>query len=107
MFATAGRHRVWNTTYIKSNKIDQNKLDRNVELQNQHIVLFKTQRLVMETNTLSARMGLKLELVHWGQDKTAVLYSHLLFDMSPQTDARLRYCTNSGPFPQKIETVIG
>ena len=40
--ATAGRHRGLSTTYNKQNLFHQSKLGRDVELQNTHIVLFKS-----------------------------------------------------------------
>ena len=40
--ATAGRHRGLSTIYIKHNFFHQSKLGIDVELQNTHIVLFKS-----------------------------------------------------------------
>ena len=45
--ATTGRHRGLSTIYIKHNFFHQSKLGRDVELQNTHIVLFKSPRDVM------------------------------------------------------------
>ena len=45
--ATAGRLRGLSTVYIKHNLFHQNKLGRDVELQNTHIVLFKSLRATM------------------------------------------------------------
>ena len=42
--ATAGRHRGLSTIYIKHNLFHQSKLGREVELQNTHIVFFKSPR---------------------------------------------------------------
>ena len=94
--AIAGRHRGLSTIYIKYNLFHQSKLGRDVELQNTHIVLFKSPRDVMQVNTLSTQLGLGSELVDWYRDATSVPFGHLLIDLSPQTDDRLRYCTNSG-----------
>ena len=84
--ATAGRHRGLGTIYIKHNLLHQSKLGRNVELQNKHIVLFKSPRDVMQVSTLSAQLGLGSELVDWYRDATSVLYGHLLIDLLPRTD---------------------
>ena len=46
--ATARRIRVLNTIYIKHNLFQQSKLRRDVELQNTHIVLFKSPRDVIQ-----------------------------------------------------------
>ena len=100
--ATAGRHRGLSTTYIKHNLFHQSKLGRDVELQNTHIVLFKSPRDVMQVTTLGSQFGLGSELVDWYRDATSVPFGHLLIDLSPRTDDRLRYYTNSGSVPSKF-----
>ena len=91
--ATAGRHRGLSTIYIKHNFFHQSKLGGDVELQNTHIVLFKSPRDVMQKTTLSTQLGLGSELVDWYRDATSVPFGHLLIGLSPRTDDRLRYCT--------------
>ena len=100
--ATAGRHRGLSIICIKHNLFHQSKLGRDVELQITHIVLFKPPRDVMQVTILGARLGLDSELVEWYQDATSVTFGHLLIDLSPRTDDRLRYCTNSGSVPSKF-----
>ena len=94
--ATAGRHRGLSTIYIKRNLFHQSKLGRGVELQNTHIVLFKSPRDVMQVTTLDAQLGLGSDLVYWYRDATSVPFGHLLISLPPRTDDRLRYCTESG-----------
>ena len=100
--ATAGRHRGLSTVYIKPNLFHQNKLGRDVELQNTHIVLFKSPRDVKQVTTFGAQLGLGSEQLDWYRDATSVPFGHLLIDLSQWTDDRLRYCTNSGFFPSKF-----
>ena len=100
--ATAGRLRRLSTIYIKHNLFHQSKLGRDVELQNTHIVLFKSPRDVMQVTTLSTQLGLGSELVDWYRDATSVPFGHSLIDLSPRTDDILRYCANSGSLPSKI-----
>ena len=100
--ATAGRRRGFSTIYIKHNFFHQSKLGRDVELQNTHIVLFKSPRDVMQVTTLSTQLGLGSELVDWYRDATSVPFGQLLIDLSPRTDDRLRFCTNSGSVPSKF-----
>ena len=102
--ATALRHRGLSTIYIKHNLFHQSKLGRDVELQNTHIVLFKSPRDVMQVTTLSTQLGLGLELADWYRDATSVPFGHLLIDLSPRTDDRLRYCTNTGSIPSNFCT---
>ena len=98
--ATAGRHRGLSTIYIKHNLFHQSKLGRDVELQNTHIVLFNFPRDVMQVTTFSTQLSLGSELVDWYRDATFVPLGHLLIDLSPRTDDRLHYCTNT--IPQKF-----
>ena len=100
--ATAGRHRGLSTIYIKHNLFHQSKLGRDVELQNTHIVLFKSPRDVMQVTTLGTQLDLGSELVDWYRGATSVPFGHLLIDLSPRTDDRLRYCTNTGSIPSKF-----
>ena len=100
--ATAGRHRGLSTIYIKHNLFQQSKLGGDVGLQNTHIVLFKSPRDVMQLTTLSTQLGLGSELVDWYRDATSVPFGHLLIDLSPRTDDRIRYCTNSGSVPSNF-----
>ena len=99
---TASRHRSLSTIYIKHNLFHQSTLGRDVELQNTHIVLFKSFRDVMQVTTLIKQLGLGSELVDWYRDATSSPFGHLLIDLSPLTDDRIRYCTNSGSVPSKI-----
>ena len=100
--ATAGRHRGLGTIYIKHNVFHQSKLGRDVELQNTHIVPFKSPRDVMQVTTFSTQLGLGSKLVDWYRDATFVPFGHLLIDLSPRTDDRLRCCTNTGSIPSKF-----
>ena len=56
----------------------------------------------MQVTTLSAQLGLGSELVDWYRDATSVPFGHLLIDLSPWTDDRLSFCTNSGSVPWKF-----
>ena len=100
--AIAGRHWGLSTIYIKHNLFHQSKPGRDVELQNTQVVLFKSLRDVMQVTTLSTQLGLSSELVDWYRDATSVPFGHLLIDLSPRTDDRLRYCTNTGSIPSKF-----
>ena len=53
----------------------------------------------MQASTLSAQLGLGSGLVDWYRDETSVPYGHLLFDLSPRTFDRLRYCTKTVAIP--------
>ena len=105
--ATAGRHRGLSTFYIKHNLFLKSKIGRCVELQNRHIVISKSLRVLMQASTLSAQLGLWSELVDWFGDATFVPYGHLLIDLLPCTDNRLRYCKNTGSIPSNFFSRTG
>ena len=100
--ATSGKRRGLSTFYIKHNLFQQNKLGRDVELQNNHFVLFKSPREVMQVTTFCSQLGLGSALVDWYRDATSVTFGHFLVDLSPRTDDPLRYCTNTGSIPSKF-----
>ena len=56
----------------------------------------------MHVSTLSAELGLESEPNDWYQDATSVPWSQFLIDLSPRTDDRLRFCTNTGSIPSKF-----
>ena len=105
--ATASRHRGSSTIFIKHSLFQQSKFGRYVELQNSHIVLFRSHRDVMQVSTISAQLGLGSDLVEWYRHATFVPYGYLLIELSPRTDDRLRYCTNTGSFPQNFISQTG
>ena len=100
--ATAGKHCGLSTFYFKHNLFHQGKFVRDVELQIKHIVLFESPRDLMQISTLSPQLLLGSELVDWYRNATPVPYGHSLVDLSPQTDDRVRYCTNTGSIPSKF-----
>ena len=101
-FATAGRHLGLSTIHFKHNLFHQNKLGRHVELQNTHIVRCTSPRDVMQASTLSAQLRLGSEPDDWFRDVTSVPGDHLLIDLTPPIDDRMRYCTTTGPNPPEV-----
>ena len=97
--ATAGRHKGLSTIYIKHNLFHQSRLGRDIELQNTHMVLFKSPRDALQINTLSQQLGLGSQLKDWYTKATSIPYGHLLIDLTPKTVDSLIFCTNSGSIP--------
>ena len=79
------------------NLFHQSKLGRDVELQNTHIVLFKSPRDVLQINTLSQQLRLGSQL----KDATSVPSGHLLLDLTPKIVDSLSFCFNSVSVPTK------
>ena len=99
---TPGRHRGYKIINIKHNLLHQSTLRRDAELQSTHIVHFKSLRDVHPVTKLFAQPGLESTLVDWCRDVISVSYGHLLIDLSPRTNHRICYHTNSRKFPSKI-----
>ena len=55
----------------------------------------------MQVTTLTAQLFVGSKLVDWYRDATSVSLGHLLIDLSPRTDDRLRYCTDGGSVSSK------
>ena len=70
-----------------------------IELQNTHIVLFKSPRDVLQINTLSQQLGLGSQLKDWYTKAPSIPNGHLFIDLTPKTVDPLRFCTNSGSIP--------
>ena len=86
--ATAGSHRAVSTFNIRHKLFHQSKLGRDAELQNTHIVFFKSTRDVLQVSTLSAQLKIGCELVDWYRDAKSVPYGNLLVYLPPRTPDR-------------------
>ena len=86
----------WVLFTLGTSCIYQSRLGQVVELQNTHIVFFKSPCDVMQVRTLSAQLILRSAPVDWCWDATSVAYGHLLTDLSSRAYDRLHYCTNTG-----------
>ena len=82
-------------------------MERDVELQNTHIVLFKSQRDVLQIETISQQLGQGSQLKDWYQDATSSPYDHFFIYLTPKTVDSLRYCTNSGSILSKFSLPAG
>ena len=72
--ATDGRCRRFSTKYNKHNLFQQSKLGGDVELQNTHIVLFKSPRDCHQVATLSVQLGPGSALVELYRDATSLTF---------------------------------
>lgn len=95
--ATAGRHRRISVLYIKHNLFNKTPLGRDIELQNTHIVLFKSPRDVQQIRVLSRQLGLGKSLETWYNMATEAPFGHLMIDLQPKTEDTLRYSSGLDP----------
>ena len=100
--ATAGRHTGLNAIYIKHNLFHKSSTGRDAELQNTHIVLFKSPRDVQQIGRLGQQLGLGNQFNDWYKNATSHPFGHLLVDLSPKTVDQLRFCSNSSGSPAKF-----
>ena len=96
--ATTGGRCGLRTIYIKHMLCHQSQLGPVVKLQITHIVSFKSPRDVPQVSTLSAQLHHMSMLFNWYWDATSVPCGHLMTDLSPRTNNRLRFWRNSGAF---------
>ena len=57
---------------------------------------------MLQVATLNVQLGLASALVDCHRDAASVPFRQSLYDLSPRTDDRSRYCTNSGNIPSKF-----
>lgn len=95
--ATAGRHKKLSVIYIKHNLYHKSPLGRDIELQNTHIVLFKSPRDVQQIKVLSKQLGLGTTLNLWYKKATEKPYAHLMIDLQPKTVDQLRFSSGFNP----------
>ena len=100
--AIAGRHRKLSCMYIKHNLFHKSANGRDTELQNTHIVLFKSPRDVQQIDLLGKQLGLGNTLRKWYAHATSLPNGHLMIDLSPKTNDLLRYSTDVTSFPTKF-----
>ena len=100
--ATSGRHRKLNVIYIKHNLYHKSAVGRDPDLQNTHIVLFKSPRDVQQITRLGTQLGLGKQLTEWYKRATSDLHGHLMIDLHPKTRDELRYCSRVAAFPTKF-----
>ena len=97
--ATAGRHKNLSCIYVKHNLFHKGSIGRDAELQNTHIILFKSPRDVQQIKVLGSQLGMGEQLKEWYESATRIPYGYLMIDLNPRTPEYLRYCSDSASFP--------
>lgn len=100
--ATSGRHKNLNVIYIKHNLFHKGKIGRDTELQNTHIVLFKSPRDTQQISRLGQQLGIATFLKACYNDATTKPFGHLMIDLSPKTVDSLRYSSDIASYPTKF-----
>lgn len=99
--ATSGRHRGISVIYIKHNLFFQSKFSKTIDLNNTHIIIFKSPRDIQQIRVLGRQLNDKGNFLETCYVKaTEKPFGHLLVDLDPRTSDCLRYCSNTvGPGP--------
>ena len=98
--ATSGRHRNVHIIYIKHNLFFQSKFSKTIDLNNTHLILFKSPRDVNQIRYLGNQLQLGDFVDKCYKTATSEAYGHLLIDFDPRTPEQLRFSSNiTGPGP--------
>ncbi len=99
--ATSGRHKNVYVIYVKHNLFFQSKFSKTIDLNNTHVILFKSPRDINQIRVLGKQLGEKQSFIeHCYQRATSEPFGHLMIDLYPRTQDCLRYCSNIvGPTP--------
>ena len=93
--ATSGRHKNLHVIYVKHNLFHQSKHSRTIDLNNTHVILFKSPRDVNQITYLGNQLNnAKFLKECYTKATDGNTYGHLLIDFDPKTSDGLRYCSN-------------
>lgn len=94
--ATSGRHKNIHVIYVKHNLFFQSKNSKTIDLNNTHVILFKSPRDVNQINYLGKQLNnAKFLKDCYTKATDAERYGHLLIDFDPKTSDSLRFCSNT------------
>ena len=95
-----GRHRNIHLMTLRHNIYQPAKNSKAIDLNVTQMILFKSPRDVEQFEVLGRRMGDRKLILEAFKRATLKPFGHLLIDMDPQTDPKLKYCSNcSGDQP--------
>ena len=89
--ATAGRHKIINTIYVKHNLFQQSRWPRTIDLNTTHIILFKSLHDVQQVDYLGRQLNLAKFLRHCYQLSTKEAFGYFLIDLNPKTSENLKF----------------
>ena len=93
--ATSGRHKNVHVIYVKHNLFHKSKHSRTIDLNNTHVILFKSPRDVNQITYLGNQLNnAKFLKECYIKATDENIYGHLLIDFDPKTSDGLRYCSN-------------
>ena len=103
--AITGRHQKLRFIYMKHNLFHKSANRRDTELQNTHIVLFRSPRDVQQIDVLGKKLCLENTIRTWYADATSTPFAPfglLMVEISRKANDLLRYCTDVTSFASKF-----
>ena len=96
----AGRHRNIHLRTLRHNIYQRAKNLKTIDLKVTQMILFKNPRDVEQIGVLGRQLGDRELLVAANKRATLKRFGNLLIDLDPETDPKLKYCSNcSGDQP--------
>ena len=90
----AGRHRNINLMTLRHNLYQTAKDSKTIDLNVTQMILFKSPRDFEQIGVLGRHLGDRKLLLEAYKRATHKQFGHLLIDWEPQTDPKLKYCSN-------------
>ena len=90
----AGRHRNIHLMTLRHNLYQPAKNSKTIDLNVTQMILFKSPRDVEQIGVLGRQLGDRKLLLEAYKRATHKQFGHLLIDLDPQTDPKLKYCSN-------------
>ena len=104
LFTRGSHHKGVSVLYLTQNLFPPGKLSRTISLNSHYFIVFKNPRDSLGIATLAKQMFPRRSqyLMESFHDATKKPYSYLLIDCHPQTQEKLRLCTNILPGERHI-----
>ena len=90
----AGRHRNIHLMTLRHNIYQAAKNSKTIDLNVTQMILFKSPRDVEQIGVLGRQLGDRKPLLEAYKRATRKPFGHLMIDLDPQTDRKLKYCSN-------------
>ena len=88
---------------LRHNIYQPAKNSKTIDLNVTQMILFKSPRVVEQTRVLGRQLGDRKLILEAYKRATRKPFGHLLIDLDPQTDQKLKYCSNcSGSQPSVL-----
>ena len=102
LFTKNSHHKNLTVIYINQNMFCKGKYARNLSINTQYMILFRSPRDVLQISALGAQVGLRKALVEAYLDCTNTNFGYLVLDLSPNPTNKYKLKTNIFPGEKMI-----